>query len=221
MSSIHLPLKENIFPDILYGMEEQSPDLILEVQAPNAKRESFLFYSQVISILIIIIVVFLVGGFTIGRFLKNSNIISGKVPAQATTSASQKAGFLTFVDKSAGYSLEIPSDWKAFPKEGEMGVNVTNERSTLEITLSVDKPYELGKEQKDAIRETKKINLNIDGGRVVEAEDNQYFAGGGFLVAVLPSNDNKPQVTFWLTATSDDDKKVGISTVESFQFTKK
>ena len=198
----------------------ENPDLneekIVQVVAPHAQSETkSLIFSIAVVAFVIGITTFTIG-FTIGKI--NLAASNSQAPKVSTPSAAV-AGWEIYSDNDSLFSISHPKEWGAKKHETAdyEGVRISTEEGYVDLWLLVDQPFLLGEKHKKVIESEEEIKITIDGIEVSGTNYN-YKAGNFFIVLVLPSSENTPQVTFWLEADDDKIKEEVTKIVESFQF---
>lgn len=123
-----------------------------------------------------------------------------------------------YSDTVNGFSLNYPNPWTAEKRSsGIPGLKLSQEASTVEIWLSVSQPVTLSSEQKEALVTTNQLNLKIDN-RTAKMTEYIYSAGNYFSIVTLATVGQKPLVTFWVKAESQEIYNQAKEIVQSFTF---
>lgn len=199
-------------------MENPDPneEKVVQVAAPNTKSETrSLIFSIAVVASVIGITTFAIG-FTIGKI--NLAASNSQAPKVSTPSAAV-AGWDIYSDNDSLFSISHPKNWKAKKHDAAdyEGAKITSKKGSVDFWLLVDQPFLLGDKHKKVIESEEDIKITIDGVEAAGTKFN-YKAGNFFIVLVLPSTENTPQVTFWLEADDDKTREEVTKIVESFQF---
>ncbi len=199
-------------------MEQPTQDeqKVVQIAPPQPKRET---KSLIITISIIAFVTGLLafgGGFIVGKI--NLAASTSQTPKESTSSASI-AGWSTYSDKEAQFSISHPKDWKANKHSSAdyEGVKITAKKGYVDLWLLADQPFLLGEKHQKAIESEEEIKVKISDKEASGVQYN-YKAGNYFIVLILPDSQTSPQVTFWLEADDEKTREETLKIVESFQF---